>query len=72
MRVGRQVECLVEGLDGQCRLPLLDGRAGLLRRSFTAGERIEEIALRFDQPLRVGDAFASVVPATRVKTPQPA
>lgn len=50
----------------------LDGDAVLLRRSFAAGERIEEIALRFDRPLRVGDAFASVVPAARVKTPQPA
>ncbi|MFO0934399.1 MAG: hypothetical protein U1E39_17060 [Planctomycetota bacterium] len=50
----------------------LDGDAVLLRRSFAAGDRIEEIALRFDRPLRVGDAFASVVPAARAKTPQPA
>lgn len=43
----------------------LNGDAVLLRRAFTTGDRVEEIALRFDEPLRVGDAFASILPTPR-------
>jgi|GEM_PF-3215595 len=50
----------------------LDGDAVLLRRVHAEGERIEEIALRFDHPLRVGDAFATVVPPPRVRDSLPA
>lgn len=47
----------------------LNGDAVLLRRSVSVGDRIEEIALRFDDPLRVGDAFAAAAPCVRTPTP---
>jgi len=50
----------------------LDGDAVLLRRTLSSGDRVEEIALRFDHPLRVGDAFATVVPAPRARASLPA
>lgn len=46
----------------------LHGGAVVLRRGLV-NERVEEIALRFDEALRVGDAFATPAPGARSAAP---
>lgn len=46
----------------------LHGVASLVRRSASEGDPMEEVAFRFDEPLRVGDAFGA--PARAAARPE--